>query len=238
MKKHFDAAGKTASHKFSAIPEKFFARHRQLVAIQVGSDMDVTIPVRARKYKSQTVDYTIFTATGKIIKQGRIFKSGKISFFAAAGKLYFVKVAGYCGYFMNLKNVPSACYTRGNRIYRKMGKGFHFFGGRTPIPMYFFVPGGTKEFSLELKSNVPGETAILKVHNPDGKQVAELKTVTLQTDARTIKSGSGAGKVWKLELCRARKGVLDDAFVYLGKGLSGWLSFDPGNMLIMQPVEK
>lgn len=174
------------------------------------------------------MNYNIFDANGKILTDGKVFAKGEIRAFLRGGQLYFIRAFSGAGYYMDLKGIQHACLTRTNVAFKKAVKGFHFTG-KQPVPIYFTVLPDAKEFSLELRSEAPGETAILKVYNPAGKQVATLKTVSEQNDVQSIKAGNG--KVWKAVLCKAPKGGFDDAWIYLGKNTSGWFSFDPKNVM-------
>jgi hypothetical protein len=227
--------------EFSAVPVKaifkdaagnnFWSRSNHIFAIKAETDGTIDIPVNTRKYRTPLLSYIVYTASGEIIKDGSIPGKGKISFFGRKGVTYYIRAnAGSTGYNLDLSAIKHAVYS--GPLSKGNNTGFHFFGGQLPIPIYFFVPNKTKNFTITLKSKAPGETASTVIYNPEGEKVANLKTIKQQDATLAIESGKYAGNIWKLELVKPESGTFDDTWLSFGEGLTNWFSFSPDQMLI------
>ncbi|NOZ21805.1 MAG: hypothetical protein GXP25_12055 [Planctomycetes bacterium] len=83
-------------------------------------------------------------------------------------------------------------------------------------PLYFYVPAGSRRFRALFRGAGTGETAEGVVFNPDGREVKRGSTVGSNKVLLDVPVGWGqAGRVWSLQIQRAKEGVFEDASVSL-----------------------
>jgi len=123
--------------------------------------------------------------------------------------------AGGAAWWIARSNVPVGLYA---------GQPLHtIFGAKR---LYFHVPAGLKEFSLNAAGS-GAETVRLNVFAPDGRQVATGQTTQqAQVDVK-VTVADAADAVWSLELTRADTGVLEDSTIRLDPKLPPVLSLTP-----------
>ncbi len=103
-------------------------------------------------------------------------------------------------------------------------------------PVYFWVPAGTKSFTLRLNTSSPGETAVFRLLDPTGKVAFEGDTTATSDLKPTIKVGPGLdGKAWSIVYEKAQTGVLEDVLIELGGGLPSIYALAPDRLLRPAP---
>lgn len=231
----FDIADIKSSNDYKEITPKYHSMRRQLLAVQSPLDNEITIPVKVREYGSHSMSYQVFDANGKTIKADKIFKEGEISFFARENQLYFIIITSL-GVSLDLSGVRHAWHTRSHKLDRAFTDGFLFalYKNVSPLKMYFYVPSGSTQFSVVVKSSTWNERAFATLYDPDGKETALFEFPADCKDAtvkKIINAGKHSGKVWLLE---ANTDGAATYYIFLEDGLSGWFSLDPQNMLIFK----
>jgi len=90
-------------------------------------------------------------------------------------------------------------------------------------PMFFCVPAGITQFKLTLKSPSPGETARLRILDPDSREVAQIQTTDQPEVVAKVKVPKGAaGRAWQVRIERADRGSLEDYSLSLDEALPGY----------------
>lgn len=112
------------------------------------------------------------------------------------------------------------------------------FGASLPLlgqsgPLWFYVPKDTKQFQLTLASPSPGETAAIRVLDPDGHAAASADTGSAATVTVDLKVPAGQrGKPWCVVPQRGPQGAFEDYTLSLGPGLPPLWSLAPGQLLV------
>jgi hypothetical protein len=75
-----------------------------------------------------------------------------------------------------------------------------------------------------LASDSPGETAHATIYSPDGKQAAELDTAVQPAQTANLEGQSG---FWKVDISKAKSGVLDDIYLQIDANMPQWININP-----------
>lgn len=104
---------------------------------------------------------------------------------------------------------------------------------------YFFVLPLAEEAHLTLTSEAtgdpdsPGETALMAVYDPEGREIARGDTISGRPfEVRVKVPPPQRGKAWSLVLAKAEKGVLEDLRLELGPGCSEFIATHPTRLLV------
>ena len=90
----------------------------------------------------------------------------------------------------------------------------------TVEPMFVYVPQGTRQFTIDLDTPAPGETAQMTVRDPSGREVAKGFTGERKRYTAKIKVGRDqAGKAFAVEIGPAPTGVTEDLTLRLDRAL-------------------
>jgi len=96
--------------------------------------------------------------------------------------------------------------------------------------LYFYVPTGTKQFTLHLQASVRGEGLAYRVLDPTGREASSGQGDYDRVEKVKITVPPGTdSKAWSLSILRPeQKGIgLDDTEIYLGKELAPYLAPKP-----------
>ncbi len=156
-------------------------------------------------------DWTVFGPDDQSLAQGAV----------EPGKEALVETGrGRPGVYCLVVNAGAnvAAVTMLNRHAALTGHNLHLLGESAPL--FFLVPDGAQKFSLSLQTDSPGETASLKILDPEGRQVAAAVTGTQKSVALEAAVAPGlAGKAWRVVIEPGGGGVLEDVRIGLDPAL-------------------
>lgn len=186
--------------------------------------------------RTNSIQYTIQSFSEDIFLSGTIFRDDFIQFPGSKGALYHLLIdTESTSYGLEFSDISYAVNTTpftGSPDRKRL----HLQKQITPL--YFYISRGVNSFSVTLSSDIApdsllgGETATGELIDPEGHLVRKLTTVSASTDKATIDNPSTG--FWKLRIGKAFKGYLDDVYVRIeGEGFSGFASFDPDKLLII-----
>ena len=101
--------------------------------------------------------------------------------------------------------------------------------------LYFWVPEGTQQFTIAIRSPAPGESATLRVLDPQGNEMTQVTTVGAPDGIVTAEvqvPEALQGKAWSISLTAGDVGVLEDAWISFSDNLPPYASPSPTRMLI------
>lgn len=203
------------------------------------NDDVISIKFPELNLREKMITYMVYNSTGQEVASGAVSKAGDaISFIGTTGE-YFHLFLNTSSTFYKMempKNIPYAVDTR-NDNGQEQGKGLLFLGNTTPL--YFYVGDNETQFSITLSTDsLPGnpsggETAEVKLYDPDGLLTEKLSTVNATIDTKTIKTNKQG--IWKMDIGQAEAGMVDDVFIRLDSAkLSGYVSFESDKLLIVE----
>lgn len=214
------------SSSVSEAMKSYRLRGNQYIVFQATSDDLVNIELSNLKVRGNPISYSIIDSLASPVKSGMLAKDTSITFPGKSGQYYHFYINSNGGSFeVQIKDIPWVVSTKNHDR-------LHFLGKTTPV--YFYVPKGLKEFSLDLRSSFPHETAEAKLYNSAGKLVKTFTTIDKPVDTQSISSDGLDGTYWKLVIGETSKANLDDVFISFAKSLTGFVTLDPKNFLIVQ----
>ncbi len=101
--------------------------------------------------------------------------------------------------------------------------------------LYFWVPAGTQQFTITIRSPAPIESATLTVLDPQGNEMTQVTTVGAPDGIVTAEvqvPEALQGNSWSMTLTAGDVGVLEDAWISFGDNLPPYASPSPTRMLI------
>jgi len=111
------------------------------------------------------------------------------------------------------------------------GRTIHLIGASSPL--FFYVPKGTSKFTLTLWSPAPGETAKVRIFDPEGKEVAAGCTGKKDTYTAGIAvPPAQSGRAWSAATEKAETGVLEDYTLTVSDNLPPYWSHAGDRLLI------
>lgn len=140
--------------------------------------------------------------------------------------LYFLLVnAESAAWSLARANVPVGLYA---------GASLHFFGPAQRL--YFHVPAGIAEFTLQPAGTSARETVRVEVYDPDGNHAATAQSDEqhLQVEVRVPTAGR-AGQTWSLAVTKADVGILEDNLLTLPEPLPPVVSLLPEQVFALAP---
>jgi len=110
------------------------------------------------------------------------------------------------------------------------GRNFAFIHHTSPV--YFQVPAGTDKFTISFQGSWPGETVRVRVHDPDGNEVASDEVTRADPQPLEVAVGQAqAGKPWSLSFEKTDRGVLEDYRIWLSDNLPPFLALAPDRLV-------
>ncbi|MFW6155906.1 MAG: hypothetical protein ACOC7J_01195, partial [Armatimonadota bacterium] len=101
------------------------------------------------------------------------------------------------------------------------------------LPMFFYVPDGTGQFSFQLRTPGPGETARVILLDPQGNEAARLVSGEQTEIIAEVDVPAGmAGRAWQARVERADTGTLEDYTLSLGEELPAYWSHAPDRLVV------
>ena len=179
--------------------------------------------------RGKLVTYSVFRADGT--EQVSSLMSGEVPLELPATDSPYYHLAIAAGSASFMIEVDGAAWAVNGGL---NDQGLHFLGAAPDL--YFEVPGGVKTFKISLEATPPGETAVARLHAPDGKSIAEFDCTRLSVDRQSIPVTPENAGWWKMRIDKAPTGALDDVWVKLGRGLNGYFSLSPGQALRVEPI--
>jgi hypothetical protein len=220
-------AGKNAEK-----PSLFLLRASSRIIMQAQNEHLIKVVFNHVTIRGSMIEYLVVTSTGKKVISGSLAANGTFSFPGKTGEIYHLFInTSSTSYNIKIANVPHAIFAGKSS---KRSKGLHLLAKTTPL--YFYVGKNCQNFTLTLNSEskpgskTGGETAIGKLYNPKGQQVAKLSTLGNPVDNKRINRPMRG--CWKFVPAKAAKGNFDDVYIILkGKGLASYMATDPKNIL-------
>ena len=100
-------------------------------------------------------------------------------------------------------------------------------------PMFFYVPAGTVDFQMTLTSPSPGETARLRILDPDGREVVQVQTTEEPEVVARVEVPTGAaGRAWQIRIERPERGTLEDYTLVLDENLPAYWAHAADRLLV------
>lgn len=187
-------------------------------------DQPAQVHLQAQRYSPAYSDALNFTLTGpdsSTVTTGEIPPGEEflLSMPAASNGLHVLELAsGWNVCRVDVRATPAAFVARETMPLQT---------AREVKPLYFYVPRGSKQFSVWLVADVAREGARLQIAGPDGQTVVEEEGDYDKPQRIRVAVPAGAdGKVWSLALRqpRTRGLVVDDVKLWLDPTLPPYLS--------------
>ena len=205
-------------------------RRDQDILLYAAKDGPVAITFTDIIQRSQIIRCELTDAKGKRLLLRVVRANDRIVFDAAAGRHYWLRMNACDGSWAIKTSAAFAIDATSSR------RGVHFQGKVTPL--YFYVPKGTRRFTLTLVSDdAPLEHARAKLYDPTGKLVAKFRAVDVPSDRQSVEMAEHAAGVWKLAVEKADKGCLDDVWVTPGASGPGFFSLDSNAVLVVHELK-
>ncbi len=135
----------------------------------------------------------------------------------ADGIYYILASAQSSAWSVTGTNVPVGLYA---------GAKLHTIGGAERL--YFAVPEGVEQFSLQPAGASGRETVRVDVYDPDGTQVATGQSTEEAFEVEiAVDADDRAGDMWSLAIAKADVGILEDTYLTLPEPLPPVLSLAP-----------
>jgi hypothetical protein len=209
-------------------PEPLIARRAGTWLVQVGEQRRIeatAIGVRVGPQYANRPSWHVVSAEGESIASGHTPLPGEaqISVEVPEEGLYQVLMnAGANGCGLVVHNCPAVMVGPGLKLCE------------LPGAMYFWVPEDCERFTITLFAG-KGESAAIRIFRPDGQRAFEGDSLTSDALPAALDTGTDdRGRAWRLEIDRAREGILEDYSLLLGDELPPWLATSPGALLIEQ----
>ncbi|NOZ23259.1 MAG: DUF4838 domain-containing protein [Planctomycetes bacterium] len=185
--------------------------HTFLILLKEGERLTMQVAGKQVGRYDSVIEWRVFGCTDKLLAKGPIEpkKEARVDVPADEDGAYVVSVrTGRNAALVTLLNDHAVLAGRKIRLISET------------CPLFFYVPEGVKEFTVTLESPAPGETARMRLFNPDGKEVAVGQTGKEKTYVARVKVPPGqSGKAWSVRTERADMGTLEDYSIDLGEML-------------------
>ncbi|MGD9495513.1 MAG: DUF4838 domain-containing protein [Armatimonadota bacterium] len=100
-------------------------------------------------------------------------------------------------------------------------------------PVWFMVPAGTQQFTLQAMGQGPGETVRVRILDPDGNQVLDREIVEAGAVPLTITVGAGQhGRAWSVVFEPAQTGVMEDYALRMDPALPAYWALAPDRLVL------
>lgn len=194
-------------------------------------DDEIIIQPKRVAARGELIRYTVLNGLGESVTAGLLTENTPIRFFGDARQTYFLDVEAISGsYIVDVKGCPFAIKT----LSRSESGDLHLLNSLTPL--YFHVPENVDSFQLLMHSAAPGETVACDIVTPAGEVAASLDTSNQPAAQVQIDSSHYAAGVWAVRFKPPAVGVVDDVFLKFDESLSPWVSIDPTQPLIVEPL--
>jgi hypothetical protein len=145
--------------------------------------------------------------------------AGTVTFTPVKDGLHLLGLsAGSCAYRLLSSTVPLAVLAEG---------GVHNIYGAKRL--YLTAPPKEAEFCVTVTSS-GAETVRLTLYRPDGTPAASAQTTLTEHEVKLCVPAWEPGQEWAVELGKADTGVLEDAYLRLGKGMPPFVTLTPGQV--------
>lgn len=205
-----------------ATPEKAPAvrlRDANMILLYSANGGKVTInPTEARNGRP-FISYVLKDANNTQLLSGILTKGKPVTFDVTAKTPYYLYINSGM-YTISVEGAGAAVKTDSKE------RRLHLFGN--PATLYYYVPANSPQWTLMLASSSPGETAHAAIYSPDGKQAAELDTAIQPAQTANLTSQGG---FWKVEISKAKSGVLDDIYLQIDSAMPQWININPSEPL-------
>lgn len=219
--------------------QKFTLREGCHIIMLASSDDVISIKVPSLTVKEKMLSYNIYSSTGDNVASGTVAKAGDaITFVGSTGEYFHLYIeTGSTFYQLEMPNNVSYAIDMRNDKGNQVSEGLHFLG--KPTPLYFYVGDKADEVTLTLTTgSMPGsagggETAEVKLYDPDGNFIDSISTVDSTVVTKNIKTDKIG--FWRIDIGKASKGMVDDVFFRMdSKTLSGYVSLETDKLLIVE----
>jgi hypothetical protein len=175
-----------------------------------------------------TDTYSVTEIDGKLVQKGILQNAKPVTIAARAGQSFLFHV--FSG--VNDFTVENAAVAYRADIYRpQLPPGYEsLFFFRRSGSFYVPIAEGAKQWSLQLVTQAPGETAQVTVTDPQGVQQAQFATTKESVERVELKGTPG---FWKVDFGEAPSGALYKVFLSLNGDVVPWVSVDPRYPLII-----
>ena len=202
----------------------FRGLHTWLVLLRKGEELQGSIATRRLgRYFDETL-YGLFGPDGTRLAEGRAPVAGEPAAFrvaAAADGLHALVVDSG-------QNACRVAVSSGHCVHE--GRSIAFLGATERL--YFATKPGAREVTVGLETPWSGETAVLILYDPEGREVFRGDTTERGSIAARAPVGGEGIQVWSFQLQKAPKGVCEDAQVTLGDGTQPYLATHPARLLV------
>jgi len=188
-----------------------------LLHIQITGEVNIII--REFNGNNEFIRYTLTDQEGKLIRAGVIAKGRTIRFGGEAGRTY--------SFSFGSRGASAKLEVTGASIaYKSYPTGFQIDGRfmDETLPLYFFVPGNIKSYSITL-----GTKGVVDIFSHGGKKYGQLK----DESRLVIRNNYSESGFWKVVFHKT-KGNID---LTLDDQLPQWFITDPAHPLKIMPAE-
>jgi len=200
-------------------------RGKQTMLLHALQDGEIRIEPKMLETIGQfylTETYSITELDGKLIRKGVLQHEKPLTVVAKKGQSFLFHV--FSG--VNDFTFQNAAVAYRADIFRPLlPPGYEsLFFYRRGGSFYVSIAPGVEQWSLQLLTQAPGETAQVTVTDPHGVQQAKFATGKEPVERVVLKGVPG---FWRVDFNKAETGVFYKVLLSLGEGASPWVSADP-----------
>lgn len=195
--------------------------------LQPGQSFQARLHNRALGRNPDPAPWRLFGPDDKLLQKGEVEVGGEtnIDVPVMAQGVYLLEVNSR-GNVLRVTMLNDHAATAGERLSLASGA----------TKLHFMVPPGLAQFTLALQSPSPGETALMRVFDPNGQEVAAGDTT--EVTERVLKvtvPPAQAGKAWSVTLERAARGAFEDFVLRTGPGLPAFFAHTADRLVVPAP---
>lgn len=184
--------------------------------LEAGESFRARINPRAVGRAGDPVAWQLFAPDEQLLERGEAPVGEVTEIEVTSGQagvhLLVVNAGGTCARVTMLNDHAALAARRQRMIYQSS-------------PMFLYVPDGLAQFTLQLNTSGPGETALIRILDPEGNEAARMESGE-QTElvAEVVVPAEMAGRAWQVQVQRAATGVLEDYTLTLDERLPAYWS--------------
>jgi hypothetical protein len=206
------------SRDVAPLPDEpgFSIRHAAqfVAALDAGGRFQARIAARRVGKSDVPVEWLLYGPDDRLLGQGQIElnETAMLDLPAAKAGVHLLVVrSGLSRAVVSLLSPHAAMAGRSQRMIYQTS------------PMFFHVPAGIDRFHITLQSPAPGETARLRILDPNNRQAAEVQTGEQSEVVAEVEVPEGtAGRAWQIQVERADRGSLEDYTLSLDENLPAY----------------
>ncbi len=208
-------------------PTRLRGLHQAVVLVQPGEGLSAAAAAYNLGDLPGPCGYFVFDAEGKEVKRGDfdVGRSAAIEIADAKPGAYLIALTS---------RGPTYSLTPRNALASYEAAALHLC--QFSRPLWFFVPGGVRQFTIRVEAETRTETALAKVFDPTGRLAAEDTSVDKGAFTLSVEAPPDTdGKAWRLELTKGAVGIFEDIQVRFGPEIPPYVADDPRRLIVPSP---